>query len=606
MQTDSILKWCIALTFVIIICGCASVGQQPPCGAGFINIAHCPPENAIVDETVNQLYQERTWRFYSKLKKDPLEIGMTVNTPIQSAMGKIIGPEQQEGVKSIAAKIWMIENAQHSIDATYYIFKRDLIGRAILGALCNAVKRGVDVRLMVDSVGSLHVIHSELKALINCSANGGFIRNKYGGITTKKARAQVVVFNALSKVFVRFNRRSHDKLLIVDGSFPDKSRVMTGGRNVSLDYYGLTEDGKPDASVFQDVEIILKPGEAARNEKWDVGRISELYYTLLFLHKGNKRLNPWFAYRTETARAQEALAKLKGFAEFQRQYKTMDDYLNQGFKPAKVRLAHELDNLENDNVVEGFEDNLNKNPNSIVTLLKKITASNPSLKTIKIVSPYLFLPEYTGPTGKVIYDGKKEIDKWLAADSERTIEIVTNSVLTSDNFMAQSIIDMDMAPRLLLPLDIADKWRGDEKESEFNKQFIASDVWIKLVSNTRIKLYQLGRNDARQFGGQSDYGKLHAKFILSSDTGFIGTTNLDYRSRLYNNELGFFFRSEPLEQELFEIFEDLKSQSYLWGSPQWLAMRKKVRGIEGFKGRWAKKQRTTFTRLRITGLKWQI
>jgi phosphatidylserine/phosphatidylglycerophosphate/cardiolipin synthase-like enzyme len=41
---------------------------------------------------------------------------------------------------SLAAKIWSIENAQHTVDATYYIFKPDLVGYAVLGALCNAVK----------------------------------------------------------------------------------------------------------------------------------------------------------------------------------------------------------------------------------------------------------------------------------------------------------------------------------------------------------------------------------------------------------------------------------------------------------------------------------
>ncbi len=60
------------------------------------------------------------------------------------------------------------------------------------------------------------------------------------------------------------------------------------------------------------------------------------------------------------------------------------------------------------------------------------------------------MPEYTTSSGKVLHDGKEVMDAWLAADPERRIEIVTNSVLTSDNFLAQSIIDMDMAPRVLL------------------------------------------------------------------------------------------------------------------------------------------------------------
>ncbi|MFT5519541.1 MAG: putative cardiolipin synthase [Enterobacterales bacterium] len=590
----------------LLISGCASIGPQPRCGIGYQNIENCPPNNAINDDNVNQHYDIRTWRSYSTLKRDPLEIGMSADIPTQSAAVKIIGPTQQKGVQSIASKIWLIDHAEHTVDAAYYIFSRDLIGRAVLGAMCNAVKRGVDVRLMVDSIGSLNTLHSELKALINCSAEGGFIRNKEGQITTKKARAQVVIFNALSKVFVRINRRSHDKLLVIDGSFADKAFVMTGGRNISLDYYGITADGQPDHSAFKDMEIILKAGSESMLEELKVGRISEIYHSLLFLHKGNKKLTTWLSYEFEAERAQEALTTLKRFPEFAQYYSKMPEFFNVGFKEAKVRLAHELDNLENEDVVEKFQENRNKNPNSIVTLLNKIGTMSKDLKTIRIVSPYLFLPEYTGPTGKVIYDAKDELDTWLAADPERSIEIITNSMLTSDNFMAQSIIDMDMAPRMLLSEEVKERWKGDEDKGELNPDFMKSKQWRSLINNSRIKIYQLGRLDSQLIGGDKFYGKLHAKFIVADHLGFVGTTNLDYRSRLYNNEMGFFFQSDELQSELDDVFEFLKSQSYLWGSEDWLKMRQKVRDIEGFKGRWAKKQRTTFTRLRITGLKWQI
>ena len=86
----------------------------------------------------------------------------------------------------------------------------------------------------------------------------------------------------------------------------------------------------------------------------------------------------------------------------------------------------------------------------------------------------------------------------------------------------------------------------------------------------------------------------------------MGTTNLDYRSRLYNNEMGFFFGGEELRQALVREFEMLKSQSYLWGSPEWLEMRANVRALGGIKGHTSTKQRTTFTRLRTTGLHWQF
>ena len=86
----------------------------------------------------------------------------------------------------------------------------------------------------------------------------------------------------------------------------------------------------------------------------------------------------------------------------------------------------------------------------------------------------------------------------------------------------------------------------------------------------------------------------------------MGTTNLDYRSRLYNNEMGFFFTGDELRQALIDEFDALKEQSYLWGSPEWLELRAQVRELGGIKGRSARKQHTTFTRLRTTGLHWQF
>ena len=91
----------------------------------------------------------------------------------------------------------------------------------------------------------------------------GFIRNEKGELTTKKARVQVVIFNAITKF--RFNRRSHDKLLVADGAFPDKAVLITGGRNISLDYYGINEDGSKDRTGFSDVEMLLRPGMRSEN-----------------------------------------------------------------------------------------------------------------------------------------------------------------------------------------------------------------------------------------------------------------------------------------------------------------------------------------------------
>jgi phosphatidylserine/phosphatidylglycerophosphate/cardiolipin synthase-like enzyme len=195
----------------------------------------------------------------------------------------------------------------------------------------------------------------------------------------------------------------------------------------------------------------------------------------------------------------------------------------------------------------------------------------------------------------------------LNQDPERRVEIVTNSVMTSDNFFTQAIIDLDTAPLMLLDAERVSQWQGSLDEGELNPALVESAEWRALINNPRVAIYQTGRLDALMFGhGEQVYGKLHAKFAISDDLIFVGTTNMDHRSRLYNNEFGFFVRSTDLRQDLIEVFDALKRTSYRWGSPEWLEMRKQLRALDTAKARWARRQHSVFARLRGTGLEWQF
>jgi phosphatidylserine/phosphatidylglycerophosphate/cardiolipin synthase-like enzyme len=115
----------------------------------------------------------------------------------------------------------------------------------------------------------------------------------------------------------------------------------------------------------------------------------------------------------------------------------------------------------------------------------------------------------------------------------------------------------------------------------------------------------MGRLDTDLFpSGGTTYGKLHAKYWVAGDVGFVGTTNFDYRSRLFNNEMGFFFRGEELADQLKADFEFLKSRSTLWGSPDWLELRRQVMALDHTKGWSTRKQRTVYKALELTGLQW--
>lgn len=593
----------------ILLTGCATSPKTPSCPANTQNLPDCPPLSAVVDEEIEHIYKYRTWVSAKELGEDPIAYGMNADIHVQGAGGKILGPDNEGAIDSLAAKLWMLENAKHTIDFAYYIFTPDIIGYAMMGAMCDAVKRGVDVRVMIDSLGSMKASRTMMAALKTCEHQAGFISNDAGQITTRKARIQVMIFNSLSKISTSPNRRSHDKMLIIDADFHDRALMMTGGRNISLDYYGITAQGEHDPHGYRDSEILLKPNEA--ENVTTIGEVSSGYFTLLFLYKGNKQIFPVDTnaarslYIEERSKAKDSLATLRQFEYLKPHLAHMNDFMAGGFHPADVLLAHNLGNVTNKKVTKNAVENLTKNPNSIMYILSKLSDSSDGTHTTRIASPYLFLARYEDKGGNIIVDEASAIRTWLDEHPQARVEIVTNSVLTSDNFSSQSIIDMDTAPRLLLDQETRKAWRNLTASEEVGGELTSSDSWKKQVGHPRLLIYEAGRLDSSKFGnGDVVYGKLHAKFFLEDEIGFVGTSNFDYRSRLYNSEMGYFFKGDALAKELNEAFDYLVEQSYLWGSPEWLEMRQKSMDIKGMKGFSTRQQRKVYKTLKATGLHW--
>ncbi|MCY9853969.1 phospholipase D family protein [Vibrio mediterranei] len=572
---------------------------------GCASNAHSPSSSD--DEWTSQLMEQRRWRDAEDLEKDYLKLSSENRLPVQPALVKVIGSQQADAIKSLAAKIYLIENAKHTIDLTYYIFSDDLAGKATLGALCEAVQRGVDIRIMVDSLGSYSLNNGNLKGLMQCEKNAGYIRDREGQITTQKARVQAVVFNALTDGDSRWNHRSHDKLFIVDGFYNQNAYVITGGRNMSLNYYGIDSNGSKDYSAFRDIEVIIRPLLESKPEQ-SPSRLSEYYFTVLFTKPGNKKLDTWSSYNRDKSLLLTSYQKLKANPEFNQAYIGIAQYLDIDYRTGDAKFAHELDNLNADDVVTRYSHNKSANANSISGILAKTAYTNTELKKIRVVSPYLFLQSDLLKDEGVIDRDLNIALSWLEQDPERSIEVITNSVLTSDNFFTQAVIDMRTVPSLIMQDEtLKQTWLDDDLDNnELNEKFLQSSAWKKAVNHPRIKFYQLGKPDSVLLGGTQYYGKLHAKFLIIDETAFVGTTNLDFRSLLYNNEVGFFLSGEQIVSDLNQQFELLKQDSLLWGSEEWLEMRKQLRAVGGMKGKTSQSQREIYNILESTGLKYQF
>jgi phosphatidylserine/phosphatidylglycerophosphate/cardiolipin synthase-like enzyme len=315
-----------------------------------------------------------------------------------------------------------------------------------------------------------------------------------------------------------------------------------------------------------------------------------------------------YIYSEELKKSHENLAFIKNLPLIQRHLNNMPQYMSEGFRKADVRLVHQLSNLITTDVTTKALENVERNPNSILYLFNKIIenreAEGDISGTLQIVSPYLFSGKYRDEDGKVVYDGAKRFRELLEANPNMKLEVITNSVLTSDNFITQAIIDMDMVPRFLLTPELQKVWRSSVEKGEFNPQIVESEEWKRLINHPQIFIYQTGRLDSNLLGGPTQYGKLHAKFITGENGGFIGTSNFDYRSNLYNNEMGYFFRGKKLRQDLADSFELLKATSYRWGTPEWLQMRKELMQADTKKSGPARKQRGIYKTVKALGLEY--
>lgn len=112
--------------------------------------------------------------------------------------------------------MYEIENAEHHIHILYYILKNDKLGNAILDLLSKKAKEGIEVRILLDHVGSRSLSKRRINAL--------------------KADGCEVAFFFPSKLkYINFkaNYRNHRKIVVIDGYIG-----YVGGFNIGDEYVG--------------------------------------------------------------------------------------------------------------------------------------------------------------------------------------------------------------------------------------------------------------------------------------------------------------------------------------------------------------------------------
>lgn len=143
----------------------------------------------------------------------------------------------RNGGDAFVARMILADAAVSSIDAQYYIWRDDLTGSLLLGALKRAADRGVRVRLLLDDNGTSG-LDPQLAAL---TAHENADVRLYNPFILRRFKMLSYGFD-----FFRLNRRMHNKSFIVDGS-----AAILGGRNIGDEYF----DTGPTA-LYVDLDVL--------------------------------------------------------------------------------------------------------------------------------------------------------------------------------------------------------------------------------------------------------------------------------------------------------------------------------------------------------------
>ncbi|WP_146592007.1 phospholipase D-like domain-containing protein [Puniceibacterium confluentis] len=125
----------------------------------------------------------------------------------------------------------LIRSATRTLDITYYLIANDAIGRAFVEALTERARAGVRVRLIIDRFGGFWRPGRALRAY----RRAGGLLHDFSPLIQKPDKGHL-------------NLRNHRKMIVADGA-----RVLSGGRNIGLEYMGPA----PDEARWVDLSFVV-------------------------------------------------------------------------------------------------------------------------------------------------------------------------------------------------------------------------------------------------------------------------------------------------------------------------------------------------------------
>ncbi|MEY3902565.1 MAG: hypothetical protein RL189_1871 [Pseudomonadota bacterium] len=133
-----------------------------------------------------------------------------------------------DGDEYFSAVLSSIESARESVFVESYIFDSDTLGKRLVDALQAARGRGVEVRVLIDGVGSANFISRSLSAVRRSGLEIRVHHPLPWQIVPNFLFAKGLGLRAFLRVFSLANSRNHRKLIVIDGQM-----AFVGSLNVS-------------------------------------------------------------------------------------------------------------------------------------------------------------------------------------------------------------------------------------------------------------------------------------------------------------------------------------------------------------------------------------
>ena len=391
---------------------------------------------------------------------------------------------------ALMSRVALADHAEHSIDLQYYIFKNDATGRLIAQHLLKAADRGVRVRILLDDVG----VSDGIAMFDALDAHENIEVRLFNPFSTKDPSGVSKVAQMLLN-WRRLNRRMHNKSFIADNKV-----AVIGGRNIGDDYFNADVDNN-----YRDLDLLaIGPVVQEASHTFDSYWNNEAAYPVTaFPSKRDTNF--------DLAKLRIELDKdARAFADTDYAQAVLDDLPNgptadrkgQWFWGVAVTVADQPEKVS-----EGSDaPNLTIGPE-----LKKIIDG--SKAEVLLISPY-FVPS-----------DNDEKDLIALAQRGVAVKVLTNSLASTDQPAAH------------------------EGYADHRRALLAGGVVLY-----ELKPMATTKQSATEIGSSSGVS-LHAKsFVVDSRYVFVGSMNMDQRSKLLNTEMGVVVDSPALAGAVEKFF----------------------------------------------------